>query len=115
VYKRQLINLPQFLEEIAPLLERRLEKRDWTGTIALCGETHRAALAVRGHRVVVSRRLPARADIALEGSDRAITQVVAGIESPLEPYLQLDLRITPALNRHALKLLETLFPRLEKY
>ena len=111
----KLINLPRFLEEIAPLLERRLEKRDWHCTLALRGETHRAGVTVRGRRVAVSRRLPARADITLEGSDRAITQVVAGIESPLEPGLQLDLRITPPLNRHPHELLEALFPRLEKY
>jgi len=111
----KLIDLPRFLEEIAPLLERRLSKRDWHCTLALRGETHRATLAVRGRRVAVSRRLPARADVTLEGCDRAITQVVAGIESPFEPYLQLDLRITPALNRHVLELLEALFPRLEKY
>ena len=111
----KLIDLPRFLTEVAPLLVSRLGKRDWEGAIALCGETHRAGIAIRRRRVAVSRRPPARADITLEGSDRAITQVVAGIESPLEPYLQLDLRIAPALNRHALELLEALFPRLEKY
>ena len=111
----KIIDLLRFLEEITPLLERRLKKRGWHCSIALRGETHRAGLTIRGKRVTVSRRLPTRADITLAGHDRAITQVVAGIHSPMEPYLQLDLQITPSLNRHVLDLLETLFPTVEKY
>jgi ribosomal protein S18 acetylase RimI-like enzyme len=110
----KLIDLPQFLEEVAPLLERRLAKSDWTGTVALCGETHRAGLTIRKGRVTVQRRPAARAGIRLEGTDAAITRVVAGIDSPFEPYLQLDLEIAPALNRRFLELLETLFPRLQQ-
>jgi len=111
----KLIDLPRFLEEITPLLERRIAKNDWAGTIVLRGEEHRAALTIRKARVKVRPRLPARPDITLEGSDAAITRIVAGIHSPLEPYLQLDLRITPALNSHVLELLETIFPRVEAY
>ena len=108
-----LIHLPQFLAEIAPLLERRLKKKDWTGTLALCGETHRAGLTFRNGRVTVHERPPARADITLEGSDAALTRIVAGIHSPFEPYLQLDLKIAPALNHRFLELLEALFPKVQ--
>jgi len=111
----KLIDLPRFLEEITSLLERRMEKTDWTGTIALRGEKHRATLAIRNGRVRVPRRLPARPDITLWGSDATITRIVAGIHTLYEPYLQLDLEITPALNQQVVQLLETLFPRVEMY
>lgn len=110
-----LLDLPQFLEEITPLLERRLAKSDWVGTIALCGKKHRAGLTIRRGRVSIQARPPARADITLAGSDAAITRIVAGVQTPFEPYLQLDLQITPALNERVLKLLETLFPRVQSY
>ena len=110
-----LLDLPQFLEEITPLLERRMAKSDWAGTIALCGQEHRAGLAIRNGRVQVQPRPPARADITLAGSDAAITRIVAGVHTPFEPYLQLDLQITPPLNERVLELLETLFPRVQSY
>jgi len=69
-----LVDLPQFFEEITPLLERRLRKNDWSGAIAIRGEKHRAALAIRDGRVGVCRRLPTRADITLAGSDATITK-----------------------------------------
>ena len=104
-----------FLEDVQDLLEHRIAEKDWTGTIVLFGETHRAALAISGRRVTALERVPARADIMLEGSDAAITQIVTGVHSPLEPYLQLDLRIRPALNAHVQDLLETLFPKVQVY
>jgi len=108
-----LLDLPKFLDEITPLLERRLRKIDWSGTIAICGEEHRAALTIRDGRVAVRRRLPARADITLAGADATITRMVVGRCTPYEPYLQLDLKISPSLGLQARGLLETLFPRVE--
>jgi len=110
-----LIHLPQFLREIAPLVERRMAKKDWTGTIALLGEKHRAGLALRRGRVRVLRDPPEHPDITLEGTDVAITQVVGGIHTVYEPYLQLQLRIAPPLNARTLDLLETLFPRVPRH
>jgi len=110
-----VLDLPQFLEEITPLLERRLAKSDWVGTIALCGEKHRAGLTIRRGRVKIQPWPPADADITLAGSDAAITRIVAGVQTPVEPYLQLELQITPALNERVLELLETLFPRVQSY
>lgn len=108
-----LQNLPQFFREISGLLERRLAKTDFSGTVAIRGERHRAALRVDSGRVAVPARLPARADITLSGSDDTITRIVTGIASPFEAYLQIDLRISPMLTEKTQNMLEALFPRLE--
>jgi len=108
-----ILDLPQFLEEVRPLLEHRLEKFDWSGTIALRGERLRAGLEIENGRVTVHRRVPGRADIMCDASDATITRFVAGIHTPFEPYLQLDLSITPLLSGHSRELLEALFPRLD--
>jgi len=110
-----LRDLPQLLEELRPLLSRRLEKAGWTGTISLLSPTHRAALFIDGPRVEVLRRPPARADIALSGSDRTITRIAGGIATPFEEYLQLDLQITPMLNDRTRELLETLWPKVQEH
>ena len=110
-----LLNLPQFLDEIAPLLNHRLARKDFSGTIAILGAKHRAGLRIHAGRINALRRPPARPDIALSGSDAAITRIVAGIETPFEAYLQLDLMIAPMLNDATRDLLETLFPRLEVF
>jgi GNAT superfamily N-acetyltransferase len=108
-------DLPRYLEELKPLLQRRLEKAGWTGTISLLSPTHKAALTIDGPRVTVHRQPPKRADITLAGSDRAITRIAGGIATPFEEYLQLDLKITPMLNARTRELLETLLPKLQEH
>ncbi len=110
-----LLNLPQFLEEIAPLLTRRLGKKDFTGTISILGRKHRAALKIDSGRVSVLRQPPNGADITLKASDDNVTRIVAGIETPFEAYLQQNMQIAPMLNENVRDLLETLFPRLQGF
>ncbi|KPK84627.1 MAG: hypothetical protein AMJ81_05135, partial [Phycisphaerae bacterium SM23_33] len=110
-----LLSLPQFLREISPLLERRLARAAWSGTVSLLGLKHRAALSIHAGRVAALPRPPRHADINLAGSDETITRIVAGIQTPFEAYLQLDLKIAPALTEKTTQLLETLFPRLEMF
>lgn len=106
-------NLPQFFREISPLLERRLGETGWSGTVAVRGEKHRAALKIDNGRVAVLSRIPARPDVTLSGSDETITEIVTGIETPFEAYLQVKLRIEPMLTAKAQDMLEKLLPRLE--
>lgn len=108
-------DLPRYLEELKPLLQRRLKKSGWTGTISLVAPGHKAALTIDGPRVTVHRRPPKRADMVLAGSDRAITRIAGGIATPFEEYLQLDLKITPMLNARTRELLETLLPKLQEH
>jgi predicted acetyltransferase len=108
-----IINLPRFFEEICPLLEKRLEGQDWSGTIALEGEKHRAMLDIEKGRVRVAAGKPSRADIVIKGSDAAITRLVIGVQTAFEQLLQLDLKITPILNGQTKELLTKLFPKLE--
>jgi hypothetical protein len=110
-----LVNLPQFLEEITPLLERRLERNGWSGTVTLRGDKHRAGLDVRKSHVTVLPTLPRRADVCLCGSDDSITRVAGGIFSPYELYLQRELRVEPMLTEPVRKLLEHLFPHMRNY
>ena len=106
-------NLPQFFREISPLLERRLGETGWSGTVAVRGEKHRAALKIDNGRVAVLSRIPARPDVTLSGTDETITEIVTGIETPFEAYLQVKLRIEPMLTAKAQDMLEKLLPRLE--
>ena len=113
-----LLDLPQFLTELKPLLEHRLragKRSDWCGTVAVMGQKHRAALKIDRGRVRVLAAPPAGAEVSLTGSDLTITRIVGGIETPFEAYLQLDLRISPMLNDQVRDLLEALFPRLELF
>ena len=108
-----LENLPQFFREIAPLLSRRAVETTWGGTIAVCGERHRAALKIDRGEVIVLPRVPARPDIRLSGSDGTIARIVTGIETPFEAHLQLDLQAEPMLTERTQTMLEKLWPRLE--
>jgi len=113
-----LLNLPQFLDELRPLLAHRLAKKDKTeyvGTIALVGEKHRAGLRIQTGRITVLNRPPSRPDIALVASDETITRIVVGVETPFEAYLQLRLRISPMLNDDVRDLLDALLPRLNEF
>ncbi len=113
--REEILFLPQFLDEIRPLLERRLVKEDWAGTIAIRGDKHSAGLTIRNGRVTVHGRPPARAAITLSGSDETITRIVTGIETPFKAYWNLDLEITPALNSRVRELLDRIFPRSQMF
>ena len=106
-----ILDLPRYLEAIRPLLERRLADEGWTGTLALCGENHRAALVIEKGRVTVLKQVPGRASIALRGSDDTITRIVTGIASPFEAYWTPELEIAPPLTDAVRGLLDKLFPK----
>ena len=111
-----LLDLPQFLEEIAPLLEHRLTKAkrdDWSGVISILGDRHQAALRIDRGKVGVLSRPPRRADVTLAGSDDTITRFVVGLETPFAAYLQTDLRIAPIINNSTREVLEAIFPKVD--
>ena len=106
-----VLDLPQFLGEIRPLLEKRLANDAWVGTITLCGEKLKAALEIRRGRVRVLRRLPTHPTITLRGPDDSITRIVTGIETPFKVYWELNLQIEPPLNQDAREFLDKVFPQ----
>ena len=108
-------NLPKLLTEMTPLLEKRLADIDWSGTIALCGQRHRAAVRISRGRVQALAKLPRRADITLAGSDDTITSILLAGQTPFEAYLQTDLSITPMLNERTSAMLEALLPKAEGF
>jgi GNAT superfamily N-acetyltransferase len=113
-----LQDLPQFLDELRPLLAHRLAKKDkgdYVGTVALVGEKHRAGLRIDTGRITVLPRPPLRPDIALTGADETVTKIVIGVETPFEAYLQLRLKVAPMVNTGVRDLLEALFPRLDEF
>ena len=119
---RRINDLAQYLDEIAPVLVRRLahNKRwaDWQGSIQIEGMRLAARLEIdRGQVLVVphlnqktAARAGRRSSIVLRADDLAIQRMVLGVEHPFEEYLQMNAAVTPHLNDNARDLLETLFP-----
>jgi len=119
---RRINNLAQYLDEIAPVLRRRLADSktwtDWEGTIAIEGSALSAVLKIdRGnvevtpHKKQTAKRAQDVPSITIRAGDLAIQRIAFGIEHPFEEYLQSNATVTPHLNDRARNLLETLFPK----
>jgi ribosomal protein S18 acetylase RimI-like enzyme/putative sterol carrier protein len=113
----KIINLPMLLEELSPLLCKRLKDsdyKDWHGKIGIAGQQHKASVIVGDSEISVSEEVIEDADILLSGDDDTITRIIVGRITPFEAYLQVDLTIQPMVNDRVKGLLETLFPRIPK-
>jgi hypothetical protein len=119
----KIINLPVLLEELSPLLSKRLKDSDykgWQGKIGIAGQQHKATMIVENDLISVSEEAPRDAvdfpyvDILISTDDDTITRIVAGRMTPFEAYLQLQLSIHPMVNDQVKGLLETLFPRVPR-
>ncbi len=117
VYMFKIINLPMLLDEISPLLSRRLKDsdyKDWHGRIGIAGHQHRASLTVENGQVSISEGGLDDADILISAGDDTITKIILGRITPFEAYLQTDLSIQPAINDGVTGLLDRVFPRIPK-
>jgi putative sterol carrier protein len=117
VYMFKIINLPMLLEEISPLLSKRLKDsdyKDWHGRIGIAGHQHRASLTVENGQVSISEGGLDDADILISADDDTITKIILGRVTPFEAYLQLELSIQPTVNDGITGLLDTVFPRIPK-
>ena len=122
VWMRRINNLAQYLDEIAPVLRRRLADSktwaDWEGTIVIEGSALSAVLKIDRGNVEVMPHMKQTAmkaqdepSITIRAGDLAIQRIAFGIEHPFEEYLQSNATVTPHLNDRARNLLETLFPK----
>ena len=112
----QIRHLPQFLQEIAAVLESRLlasEYKDWEGTVDLLGERLQARVTIFRGRAKAGKPGAAPPDVSLTGSDDTITHIALGRKTPFEAYLQTELAIGPRINERLSGLVEVLFPKVE--
>lgn len=125
---RRINDLAQYLDEIAPVLERRLADSErwaaWQGSILIEGARLMARLEIDSGKVRALPHRPQKAGrtarrkasddpmITIQADDLAIQRMAFGIEHPFEEYLQLNATVTPHLNDSARDLLEILFPKL---
>ena len=68
----KIINLPMLLEEISPLLSKRLkdsEYKGWHGRIGIAGHQHRASMVGENSEVSISEGDPDDADILISADD----------------------------------------------
>ena|GEM_PF-929560 len=117
VYMFKIINLPMLLEEISPLLSKRLKDsdyKDWHGRIGIAGHQHRASLTVENGEVSISEEGLDDADILISANDDTVTKIILGRITPFEAYLQLELSVQPVVNDGITGLLDTVFPRIPK-
>jgi GNAT superfamily N-acetyltransferase/putative sterol carrier protein/uncharacterized membrane protein len=117
VYMFKIINLPMLLEEISPLLSKRLKDsdyKDWHGRIGIAGHQHKASLTVENGEVSISEEGFDDADISISADDDIITKIIVGRITPFDAYLQTDLSIQPTVNDGITGLLDTVFPRIPK-
>jgi hypothetical protein len=116
VFMAAVIDLKRFLGEIADELTRRLSTGnmcDWRGTVRLSSGDQAAYLRIHGGQV---RPLATdNPDISAELRWSALARLLLGRMSAAEAYLQDLLSVDAADRAEALRLLETLFPRLPLY
>ncbi len=114
VWMFKIVNLPMLLDELSPLLLKRLNQSDdykgWQGTISIKGSEHRASLMIRDGEIRVSEEVSEGAGICLSTDDDTITRFILGVITPYGAYLQDQLHIAPTVNSSVTRLLGTLFP-----
>jgi ribosomal protein S18 acetylase RimI-like enzyme/putative sterol carrier protein len=111
----KIINLPMFLEEITPLLTKRLKNsnyKDWQGKIGIIGNQHKATVIIENGEISLAEEILSDANITFSADDATITGIVIGKLSPYEAYLQQEMKIKPILNNDIAGLLKTLFPKI---
>ncbi|RKU18131.1 hypothetical protein C6500_14015 [Candidatus Poribacteria bacterium] len=115
VWMFKIINLPMLLDELTPLLLKRLNNSDdykgWQGTIGIKGSEHQASLTIRDGEIHVSEEVSEETGICLSTDDDTITRFILGIVTPHAAYLQNQLHIAPTVNDSVIGLLGTLFPK----
>jgi ribosomal protein S18 acetylase RimI-like enzyme/putative sterol carrier protein len=110
----KLINLPMLLEEITPLLAKRLmnsDYKDWRGRIGISGNQHEATIIVEDE-ISIAEEVMNGLNIHLQSDDDTITRIAIGRLTPYEAYLQRELTIKPIVNDRVANLLKTLFPKI---
>ena len=114
VWMFKIVNLPMLLDELSPLLSKRLNESDaykgWQGTIGIKGSEHRASLTIKDGDIRVSDEIIEDTGICLSTDDDTLTQFIWGVLTPYEAFLQNQLYVAPSVNRSVAGLLETLFP-----
>ena len=115
VWMFKIINLPMLLDELSPLLSKRLSDSDnykgWQGTIGIKGSEHRARLIIKDSEIRVSAEVSESVGICLSTDDDTITRFILGVVTPYAAYLQNQLHIAPTVNDSIIGLLGTLFPK----
>ena len=114
VWMFRIINLPMLLEELTPLLSKRLNENDacknWQGTIGIKSSEHQASLIISDGDIRVSAEISEETAIHITTDDDTLTQFIWGVLTPYEAFLQNQLHVAPSVNRSVAGLLETLFP-----
>lgn len=117
-------SLAQFLEEMAPVFERRLSDskiwREWKGTIVFDGGRLRAEMKIDRGSVSATDCIPRRSRrrrsagplITIRGPEESVERIALGVASPFEEHMQLQCKTIPTSNPLTTKLLETLLPRI---
>ncbi|MYB02068.1 hypothetical protein F4X90_20660 [Candidatus Poribacteria bacterium] len=115
VWMFKLVNLPMLLDELSPLLLKRLSEsndyKGWQGTISIKGSEHRASLIIKDGEIRVSAEVSEGIGICLSTDDDTITRFILGVITPYAAYLQNQLHIAPTVNSSVAGLLGTLFPK----
>ena len=114
VWMIKIVNLPMLLEELTPLLSKRLNEsnthKNWKGTISIKGSEHQASLIISDGDIRVSAEVSEESAIRLSTDDETLTRFIWGVFTPYEAFLQNQLHVAPSVNRLVAGLLETLFP-----
>jgi len=115
VWMFKIINLPMLLDELSPLLSKRLNESDaykgWQGTIGIKGSEHQASLIIRDGKIRVSAEVSEATGICLSTDDATMTRLILGVVTPYAAYLQNQLHIAPTVNDSVIGLLAALFPK----
>ncbi len=115
VFMSRVNDLARLFLEMTPLLEHRLREKKWhhwQGSITIAGKRLAATLIIKKGRMQVRKDSAPNASIRLTGSDRVLSEIVFGVRTAFDAYLQLDLRIAPVMTAPVRSLLTSLFPKV---
>ena len=115
VWMFKIINLPMLLNELVPLLSKRLSEsddyKDWHGIISIKTAEHQASIGIRDGEIRAAAEVSEDIGIRLSTDDDTLTQFILGVTTPYAAYLQNKLQVAPTVNSSVAGLLRTLFPR----
>ena len=116
VWMFKIINLPMLLDELSPLLSKRLNESDaykgWQGTIGIKGSEHQASLIIRDGKIRVSAEVSEATGICLSTDDATMTRLVLGVVTPYGGIsTESNYIIAPTVNDSVIGLLAALFPK----
>lgn len=113
VFMLSITDLPKLIAALKPLLERRLGRPTWRGSIRLKTPSQICAFTVYDGISIIEPS--ENVDLEVVTSDIELTRILSGVLDPFEAYLEASLDVKPSLTKASNETLRRLFPLVPYY